>query len=375
MPHFLETIVLNRDIIHDFVRVSGGIKLRIHRYRPKQKIPERKYPIVLVHGLLNSSDLFDIPGAEDLSLARILGQAGYDVYTYDQRGAGDSPIEDWAVGLKEDAYEDLPAVIEYSLKNSQAEKVILGGYSLGGLIIYLCVSSLVKQDVRKGGPQKDQIHRVFAIASPGALHSRTGRWKKLFIRGQQMLDSAGVSIEREEFLKGQFLIRFPLLSRLVGIRTIKSLFRFAGTGKFAACLVKSVPFPTFLYKPLDFDCKTFARVARSKLLDRSPTQVFTEFFSFAQAGGKISIQSDEGLVTLPEDFEKWSGIPLLLFSSGQDELVLTGEVREVEKRVESSRLVIIENEIGISCGHAGYLFQKKIAPFVHKTMLEFLIGK
>jgi pimeloyl-ACP methyl ester carboxylesterase len=363
---------LNALFLKDFVATGPDTKLRIKKYTPPVDAALKKEPIILVHGLLNSSELFDVPGLEDMSLAISLVKEGFSVYTYDQRGAGESVCENWDFGLNENSFIDLPAIIKYVLDHSGAEKVVLGGYSLGGLIIYGLYTYISKFDASINGISKENISRMFTIASPGALHQRIGPWRNTFVRGEKIMEGADGSIDRSRFMQGQIYIRSPFFSRFVGLRTIEFCSRIAGRSRFWASIIKVLPVPSLFYSRSDFDSKSFSKIVASKVFDRTSTRIFRELFHFASLDGTIRFICNEQEILLPKDFDYWARIPLLLISSDEDKLVCSSEVDEVKKHVNSAVLFNTDKEIGKGCGHAGYLFKRSLAETVRKMIISFL---
>jgi pimeloyl-ACP methyl ester carboxylesterase len=73
---------------------SGACRLQARRYSPERDA-HPGLAIILVHGLLSSADIYDVPGLETIGLARHLQAAGFTVVSYDQRGAGESTTDGW----------------------------------------------------------------------------------------------------------------------------------------------------------------------------------------------------------------------------------------------------------------------------------------
>src|SRR6476620_9886354 len=102
-----------------FVDSSTGVKLSGRLFRgPSQAT------IVLLHGYGGNQD-------EMLPVADKLHDAGYTVFTYDQRGSGRSPGE-VTFGAREQ--DDLISVVDYLTSRSDvdAEKLGVFGFSMGG---------------------------------------------------------------------------------------------------------------------------------------------------------------------------------------------------------------------------------------------------
>src|SRR5690348_13614263 len=95
-----------------FAVKSDGCRLSGKSYTPKEPAAPG-LGVVMVHGLLSASDVFDVRGREETSLARFISAAGHHVVTYDQRGAGDSTAADWKFGLETHSLVDLPAVLAF----------------------------------------------------------------------------------------------------------------------------------------------------------------------------------------------------------------------------------------------------------------------
>jgi hypothetical protein len=185
-----------------------------------------------------------------------------------------------------------------------------------------------------------------------------------------MLGKLGPSVDREEFLKGQIYIRSPILDKLISKSSIRIFLEFAQLGTLASFIVKSLPIPSFLFRKSDYDSRTFLRVIQSKVLDKTSTQLFLEIFRFAENGGIIELSFKGQKVRLPEDFDFWNKFPILLISSCKDELVLNSEVEEVNSRIKNGKHFIVDKEIGVGCGHAGYLFKRNTNELVRDEILK-----
>ncbi len=343
------------------------------RYYAAHPDPSRpsKLPVVLVPGLMNSADLFDVPGAVSYSLARRLQRAGHDVYTYDQRGTGDSQIKDWHFGLRENAFIDLPSVIAFALERSQSDSVIIGGYGLGGLFAFLLITHLLKYEGTLRNIEQSHIEKIFAIAAPGILLPRKGRWQHLYSRGLQYAAKRSAVIDRVDFLHMQVHAYDPALCKLLPKMVLRWMLHLAQKNHGAAYLVKKWPFPT-LYHPIDFDTGTFLSLLRSQSLHRTSKQLLTEIFKFAQTDGSIKITVPEGCVDLPNDFRLWQDMPLFLFSSYKDALVPFMDVKIVADAVRRARLCLIDDILHPGCGHWGYIFHRPIADYVAAAILQFI---
>lgn len=132
------------------VRTRDGWLLGIRHYRPKHPDPS-KLPVVLCHGLGLNATFWTIT---DNHLPAQLTAAGYDVFVYDARGSGNSTPERLAKvnnflrntpfpergertwTTDDQAYNDIPAVLEYVRKRTGQEQVNWIGHSLGGMLMF-----------------------------------------------------------------------------------------------------------------------------------------------------------------------------------------------------------------------------------------------
>lgn len=110
---------------------------------------ESRQPILLMNGILDSSDTFLLRGEN--SLAITLANEGYDVWLGNHRGNRYSkshiyldPEKDakfWDFGYHEVGYYDLPATIDKVLQETKAHKITAIGHSLGNTIFYVLGST------------------------------------------------------------------------------------------------------------------------------------------------------------------------------------------------------------------------------------------
>lgn len=120
-----------------------GWKLSLwHRVPRQQRFVE---PVVLCHGLGNNNAFFEFRGRSHL--ARVLADAGFEVFTIDCRGAGRSiaPAPEFAQATIDDHVEsDVPAVLEVIRAVTGQERVLWVGHSLGGIIGVLAAARQAK---------------------------------------------------------------------------------------------------------------------------------------------------------------------------------------------------------------------------------------
>lgn len=139
------------DIIDEQVETLDGYFLRIHHVKCLNKdesIPDigRGYPILIMHGLFQSSGSFIT--SEDRSLAFWFAQRGYDVYMGNNRAIFDmghrtytrySP-HFWDFNIRDLAQYDLPAMIDYVCARSKHDKLAYIGHSQGNALAFMALS-------------------------------------------------------------------------------------------------------------------------------------------------------------------------------------------------------------------------------------------
>ena len=115
-------------------------------YRLPGKSP---YPILLTHGILDSSDTYLIRGENSLGIT--LANEGHDVWLGNLRGNRysrkhvyldpDKDAKYWDYGYHEVGYYDLPAILDKVLNETKATNVTAIGHSLGNTIYYVLGST------------------------------------------------------------------------------------------------------------------------------------------------------------------------------------------------------------------------------------------
>lgn len=124
------------DSLH-FTKTEDSWKLALYNYQPKQK--NKLYPIVLCHGLASNHLFWDLQS--EISLPKYLTAYGYDIWSVDIRSCGNSIyVGDGKRSKKNFSFDemiegDVPAIINYVLKQTGQEKLIWIGHSMGGMII------------------------------------------------------------------------------------------------------------------------------------------------------------------------------------------------------------------------------------------------
>ena len=148
-----------------------------------QRIPRDtpgRYPILLMHGLLGSSDNF-LTNLANQSLAYILYNAGYDVWLGNVRGNHYSRqhryldpdnVDFWKWSFDEMSMFDIPAMVYRVLQVTGKSKVVYVGHSQGTVVLFL---SVLAHDTSFA----DKIHSFFALAPAAMVQDMTSPIKYL----------------------------------------------------------------------------------------------------------------------------------------------------------------------------------------------------
>ncbi len=134
-----------------YAYTTDGWRLGVRHYRPAQPDPG-KLPVILCHGLGLNATFWTIT---DNHLPAQLCARGYDVYVFDIRGSGENgrPGKDDRLNqvLRQTPFRehgesswtvddlvryDVPAILEYVIRDSGQSRVNWVGHSLGGMMIF-----------------------------------------------------------------------------------------------------------------------------------------------------------------------------------------------------------------------------------------------
>lgn len=142
----------------DFIPFNGA-KFKTVTWKVPEDV-EYKGKIIFVHGFSEHSTIYT--EAFDK-----LSQAGYEIFFFDQRGAGaTSPGKEVGKTDEYHVFNDLEFMIKHNLDNrtNPEEKFILGGHSMGsGIILNYGVQ----------GKYKDSVKAIFAVGPLIKLHPNT----------------------------------------------------------------------------------------------------------------------------------------------------------------------------------------------------------
>jgi len=150
-----------------------GWQLALGTRRPR--VPERRPPVLLVHGLASNRWALD-SGVEAVSLAAHLAAAGFRTFSLDLRGHGDSRrAPAGAPPWNFDHYvdEDVPAALDAIRRETGEEQVLWVGHSLGAVVgVASCqlYAERIAAIVAIAGPMRFDVDgRVARYVRRGAL--------------------------------------------------------------------------------------------------------------------------------------------------------------------------------------------------------------
>jgi lysosomal acid lipase/cholesteryl ester hydrolase len=131
------------------ITTEDGYILTAFRILPKCNGASKRYPILLVHGNLDTSDHWIVSG-EDYGLGYVLARNCYDVWTSNHRGNRYSrrhltlnPDKDasfWDFSFDEHGNYDIPASIDYILRVTKKTKLFYAGHSQGTTEFFIMMS-------------------------------------------------------------------------------------------------------------------------------------------------------------------------------------------------------------------------------------------
>jgi len=354
--------------------IGNSVRLRLRVYPPTRW--NGTDPVVLVHGLLSSSDIFDLPGVPEASLARYLQHRGFLVVTYDQRGAGGSQTQSWKFGLSELVTEDLPSVVAWTLRTFDAKRVTLGSHSLGGLEVYL-LRAFLAMGGQTGEVTPDCLGHTFTIASPASFTPQLSPWRLALRRKSLFLERTDTPegvVTPTEYAWGLFDLSCPRLAARVPVEKVGAIWAFLGRHRFVAALSSFLPTPILVYSPGDFSMFALPNVLNSRILDQGAGQLLAELGQAMRTAGEMDIETGGQKIKMPEALSFVPPFSLLTIASRGDRMIPEADVRTATSFVAGVEHVVVEDRFGIRCGHAGYLFKPSLYPQVYR-MVEAFIGK
>ncbi|MEZ5170538.1 MAG: alpha/beta hydrolase [Acidimicrobiia bacterium] len=130
---------------------DDGWQLSLFRYAAKGRA--RPFPVVAGHGFAGSHLIWDLTA--QTSLARFLADAGFDVYTVDIRGRGDSrpvggSVADAQWSFDDIVHHDLPTAVAEACTRSGSEQAFWIGLEMSGQALYAAAISGTTDGLRGG---------------------------------------------------------------------------------------------------------------------------------------------------------------------------------------------------------------------------------
>ncbi|XP_053614874.1 lipase 3-like [Plodia interpunctella] len=182
------------------VKTSDGYLLNIYH------IPGKGPVVLVMHGILCSSDVFVCTGP-DVGLAYLLADLGYDVWLGNVRGnpygrkhitLSPDCAEFWQFTWDEMGRYDLPATIDYILKETKQEKLAYIAHSQGTTIFFVMASELPEYN--------DKISVMIALSAVSYLSHTKSLLLSTLSRLSDLGDFLAQAIGLYEFTpRNQFL--------------------------------------------------------------------------------------------------------------------------------------------------------------------------
>lgn len=143
-----------------FATTQDGWSIAVHQRTPT--VRRFVEPVVLCHGL--ATNHLNLDFEPPYSLAAAFADAGFEVFSVDWRGAGESrpPLGRGRFDYDADDLieKDAPAVLQLVLGKVKAEQLYWVGHSLGGLVGYAVL----------GGQQGAQVRGLCSLGAPVYFH-------------------------------------------------------------------------------------------------------------------------------------------------------------------------------------------------------------
>lgn len=131
------------------VFTKDGYIIEIHRIPNGRKTERNNLTVLLMHGILDSSDSWVLLGPDN-ALAYVLADSGFDVWMGNSRGnkyglrhvnLKPDEADFWEFTWEEIGLYDLPATIDYILNVTNRDDLYYIGYSQGTTIFYVMTST------------------------------------------------------------------------------------------------------------------------------------------------------------------------------------------------------------------------------------------
>lgn len=159
------------------------------------RIPSSGPPVLLVHGIGDSSDSWLVLGPSD-SIAYLLSNLKYDVWLYNARGnkyskghkRNLSQKQYWNFSYEEMGSQDLPTVVDFILAETFYSKLTYIGFSQGTTIFFVMCSLKPEYNAK--------IHNAFLLAPIATINNIKHPFIDLFTKNinaiSKFLDDIGI---------------------------------------------------------------------------------------------------------------------------------------------------------------------------------------
>lgn len=335
---FLQCNSIEKQGKYHYTQTEDNWKLTIENFKPISP-RKRKYPVLLVHGLLANRNYFKV--SEEKSLVTALQNDGYDVWLLDLRGrdAAGSPgfwfgKHTYDYNMDDYIVRDADAAIRYVLKETGAEKVNWIGHSMGGIIAY----------ARLGTYNETRIANLVTIASP------------------MMLAPADRTMLTLYKMRGGLVI-LPVLP----------VATFSGLGPYVPKTFYN-SFLKLVYYPENVD----KQVEKKVMIHATNNIAKPEIKQFIQALENNGFYSADGKISYKENLANVK-IPVLLFAGRRDQLAESLSVRDAYERLttKDKTMIIAGKGEGFSedYGHTDLVFGKRAHAEIFPHILNWLNAK
>jgi len=324
---------------------ADGWELALYHYAPKG--PGRHSPpVVLCHGMALNSYFWNL--TEENNLPRFLSRRGYDVWTVDLRGAGQSRRRQRYLGFSAfdikgrdltrwtvDDYirYDVPAILETVCERTGAEGVTWVGHSMGGMVMYGYL--VTAEDTRR-------VKNFVAVSSP------------VFI-SQPPND---ILRDMDEY---HGLINVLLVINVRGPARTFAL----------ASWMFNTPLAILYYNAQNMDPATIVRLYANAFED-IPPGVSDQMIRMVASG---NFQSADGSVDYTSKLDRVR-CPVLLLCAKGDNLASEWAVQEAYRRIgskdKSYRLFGVANGYVADYGHCDIIDGKRARDEVFKLIAQWL---
>ena len=169
---------------HD-ITTQDGFMLKLHRITvpgEDEAVSKRRYPVLMLHGLLQCSAAYLTSG--DHSLAFFLVKTGHDVWLGNNRcgfipkhkSFGPLDLRMWSWRIQEMGVFDLPCMVDYVRSNRQVEKIAYVAHSQGTTQSFFALASESMPDLG------DKLSCFCALAPAVYTGPLIDRWFLRFIK-------------------------------------------------------------------------------------------------------------------------------------------------------------------------------------------------